>query len=164
MKNKTVKKIASIVAIVLVISFFSSYIIYHLVNQANTEIKTEFALKETVYKTIDTKCFVIRDEEYIKNDAVGTSVSFVNDGERVATGDTVSVVFNSSEDAALYWSKEEGSLADVIDKCDAMSAEQREDMGRKAKQRIIDEYSWEYICKKYERLLVDAEYNTDFID
>lgn len=107
MKNKTVKKIASIVAIVLVISFFSSYIIYHLVNQANTEIKTEFALKETVYKTIDTKCFVIRDEEYIKNDAVGTSVSFVNDGERVATGDTVSVVFNSSEDAALYLKSKE---------------------------------------------------------
>ena len=107
MKNKASKKIVSIVAIVLTISFFSSYIIYHLVNQANTEIKTEFALKETVYKTIDTKCFVIRDEEYIKNDAVGTSVSFVNDGERVATGDTVSVVFNSSEDAALYLKSQE---------------------------------------------------------
>ena len=102
MKNKTVKKIASIVAIALVISFFSSYIIYHLVNRSNTEIKTEFALKETVYKTINTNCFVIRDEKFIKNDAVGTSVSFVNDGERVAREDTVSVVFNSPDDAAAY--------------------------------------------------------------
>lgn len=102
MKNKAVKRVASIVAIVLSIGFFSSYIIYHLVSRSNSEIKTEFALKETVYKTIDTKCFVIRDEEFIKNDAIGTTVSFVNNGERVARGDTVSVVFDSSDDAAAY--------------------------------------------------------------
>lgn len=107
MKNKTVKRIASLVAILLVIGFFSSYIIYHLVNSSNTEIKTEFALKETVYKTIDAKCFVVRDEEFIKNDAIGTSVSFVNDGDRVARGDTVSVVFDSSEDAAAYLKAQE---------------------------------------------------------
>ncbi len=107
MKNKTVKRVASIIAIVLVISFFSSYIIYHIVNKSNTEIKTEFALKETVYKTIDTKCFVIRDEEFIKSDAVGTTVSFATNGERVARGDTVSVVFDSSEDAAAYLKAQE---------------------------------------------------------
>ena len=107
MKNKTVKKFTSILAIVLVIGFFSSYIIYHLVNQSNTEIKTEFALNETVYKTIDAKCFVLRDEEFIRNDAVGTSVSFVNDGERVARGDTVSIVFDSADDAALYLKAQE---------------------------------------------------------
>ena len=107
MKNKAVKRVASLVAIVLVIGFFSSYVIYHLVNRSNSEIKTEFALKETVYKTIDAKCFVIRDEEFIRNDAVGTSVSFVDDGERVAMGDTVSVVFDSSEDAAAYLKAQE---------------------------------------------------------
>ncbi len=107
MKNKTVKRIGMSVAIVLGISFFSSYLIYHLVNRSNTEIKTEFALKETVYKTIDAECFVVRDEEFIKNDSVGTSVSFVNDGERVARGDTVSVIFNSSQDAAAYLKAEE---------------------------------------------------------
>ncbi len=107
MNNKTFKRIASIVAIVLVISFFCSYIIYHLVNHSNTEIKTEFALKETAYKTIDTKCFIIRDEEFIKNDVVGTTVSFVNNGERVARGDTVSIVFDSPEDAAVYLKSDE---------------------------------------------------------
>lgn len=54
-----------------------------------------------------------------------------------------------AEDAAIYWGKNEGSLADAIDKCDAMSVEQREDMGKKAKQRIVDQYSWKYICNKY---------------
>lgn len=102
MKNKTAKRLTSVIAIVMVIVFFFSYIIYHLVSYSNTEIKTEFALKETVYKTIDTTCFVVRDEEFIKNDAEGTSVSFASDGERVARGDTVSVVFNSSEDASAY--------------------------------------------------------------
>ena len=32
------------------------------------DFETEIAYKETVYKTIDTKCFVIRDEEFIEND------------------------------------------------------------------------------------------------
>lgn len=59
-----------------------------------------------------------------------------------------------AEDAAVYWSKNEGSLADSIDKSDAMSAEQRDDMGKRAKRRIIDEYSWEYIGKKYEKIIV----------
>lgn len=107
LKNNTVKRISSLVAIVLVIVFFSSYIIFHLVNRANTEIKTEFALKETVYKTIDTKCFVIRDEEFIKSDAVGTTVSFAENGDRVANGDTVSIVFASAEDAATYQKAQE---------------------------------------------------------
>ena len=107
MKNKTVKKIASVVAIISVIVFFFSYIIYHMVSRSNNEIKTEFALNETVYKTIDTKCFVIRDEEFIKNDAQGTTVSFVNNGDRVASGDTVSIVFSSAEDAATYLKAQE---------------------------------------------------------
>lgn len=107
MKNKTVKKFTSIVAIVLIVAFFSSYIIYHLVSRSNSEIETEFALNETVYKTIDTKCFVIRDEEFIKNDAKGTTVSFVNNGERVARGDTVSIVFDSPDDAEAYVKSQE---------------------------------------------------------
>lgn len=102
MKNKTVKRVASLLALVLVIGFFSSYFIYHIVNKSNSQIETEFALKETVYETIDTKCFVIRDEEFIKNDVTGTTVSFATNGERVARGDTVSVVFDSTEDAASY--------------------------------------------------------------
>lgn len=54
-----------------------------------------------------------------------------------------------AEDAALYWSKDEGSLAEVINRADSMSDEQRDVMGDKAKQRIIEEYSWESICDKY---------------
>ncbi|SEA56707.1 Glycosyltransferase involved in cell wall bisynthesis [Oribacterium sp. KHPX15] len=59
-----------------------------------------------------------------------------------------------AEDAAFYWNKEEGSLVDVINKCDAMSEEQRNEMGQKAKKRIEDGYSWEYICDMYEKAIL----------
>ena len=54
-----------------------------------------------------------------------------------------------AEDAALYWTKEEGNLATLIDKADALSKEEVELLGQKAKKRIKDAYSWEYICQRY---------------
>ena len=57
-------------------------------------------------------------------------------------------------DAALYWSKQEGSLAKLIDKADQMSAEKIKEMGRKAKERIRTAYGWEYIVDQYEKLFL----------
>lgn len=54
-----------------------------------------------------------------------------------------------AEDAALYWSLDEGNLAKLIDTADKLSKEKIEEFGQKAKKRIQDEYSWEYICNKY---------------
>lgn len=54
-----------------------------------------------------------------------------------------------AEDAALYWSLDEGNLAKLIDTADKLSKEKIEEFGQKAKKRIQDEYSWEYICSKY---------------
>ncbi len=102
MKNLNSKRVISIVLIFSVIAFFSSYIIYQIVASGNAKMETEFALKETVYEAIDTQCFVVRDEKFINNDAKGTTVSFVTNGERVAAGDTVSVVFDSIEDASSF--------------------------------------------------------------
>lgn len=54
-----------------------------------------------------------------------------------------------AEDAALYWTKEDGDFATLIDKADALSEEEIELLGQKAKNRIKDAYSWEYICQRY---------------
>lgn len=51
-----------------------------------------------------------------------------------------------AEDAALYWIKEEDNLAKLIDNCEGMD---REELGRKAKERIRTAYSWEYISGRY---------------
>ncbi len=54
-----------------------------------------------------------------------------------------------AEDAALYWTKEDGNLASLIDKADQLSENEIDMLGEKSKKRIMDAYSWEYICGKY---------------
>lgn len=58
-----------------------------------------------------------------------------------------------AEDAALYWNKDAGNLAGLIEKADDLSDEQIIDLGSKAKQRIVDAYSWGYIADQYEAVL-----------
>ncbi len=59
-----------------------------------------------------------------------------------------------AEDAALYWTKEDGNLAHLIEQADELSAEQIAELGKKAKARIADAYSWQFICKEYENLFL----------
>lgn len=54
-----------------------------------------------------------------------------------------------AEDAALYWTKENGNLASLIDEADGLERETIDKIGEKAKNRIIDSYSWGHICKQY---------------
>jgi rhamnosyltransferase len=56
------------------------------------------------------------------------------------------------EDGALYWSKEAGDLASLIEKADAMSDQEIADLGAKAKARIAAAYSWQFIASEYENL------------
>lgn len=64
----------------------------------------------------------------------------------------VDVGFNQevAEDCALYWSRKPGSLAKLIDKADQMSVDEIAEMGRRAKKRVAEEYTWEKICGLYE--------------
>ena len=82
-----------IIAIVVALCLLSSYIIYQIIRISKAEMETQFALSETVYKVIETKSFVLRDEEFITSGASGTTVSFADNGERIALGDTVSIIF-----------------------------------------------------------------------
>ncbi len=56
-----------------------------------------------------------------------------------------------AEDAALYWSKEDGNLAALVDQADLLDAEQICSLSRKAKNRIASAYSWEFIAGRYEQ-------------
>lgn len=47
-----------------------------------------------------------------------------------------------AEDAAVYWTKEESSLAELINRADQFSCESIEEMGIRAKNRIRTAYSW----------------------
>lgn len=60
-----------------------------------------------------------------------------------------------AEDSALYWSKDAGDLARLIEKADEMTAEEIAAIGVKAKKRIADAYSWEFIASEYEKLFLN---------
>ena len=62
-----------------------------------------------------------------------------------------------AEDTALYWSKSEGSLASLIDRADVMSEEKIMILGEKAKRRMRQYYSWEYIVDEYDKVFLSAD-------
>lgn len=61
-----------------------------------------------------------------------------------------------AEDAALYWTKQPGSLARLIHQADAMDAAQIAALGDRAKARIRDAYSWQFIADRYESLFLEG--------
>lgn len=58
------------------------------------------------------------------------------------------------EDAALYWTKEQGSLSELIDKADSLTKEERDEFGKKAKERIRSAYSHKQIANAYEDIFL----------
>ena len=54
-----------------------------------------------------------------------------------------------AEDSALYWNKQSGNLASLIDQADHMSADKISSLGEKSSQRIVNAYSWQHITDRY---------------
>ena len=55
-----------------------------------------------------------------------------------------------AEECALYFTKEDGNLAALINSADKMTEDEIAKMGQKARARVKEAYSWQYICDKYE--------------
>ena len=62
----------------------------------------------------------------------------------------------------MYWSRNPGSLAKLIDKADQMSAEEIAEMGQRAKKRVAEEYTWNKICKQYEDVFTKVAYEGNY--
>ncbi len=60
-----------------------------------------------------------------------------------------------AESGALYWTKEEGSLAALIDRADKLADEDIAALGDAAKQRIEQHYSWQFIADRYHQTFVN---------
>ena len=85
----------------------------------------------------------------------GTNPSLL---EALATTDLnllFDVGFNKevAEDSALYFSKEDGMLANLID--NELKEDEIKELGNKARKRINSEYTWNKIVDKYEKLLLN---------
>lgn len=99
--------------------------------------------------------------KFIRENALGYlhghSVGGTNPSLLEALGSTkinllYNVGFNKEvgEDSSLYWSLEDGSLANKLNEVEEISTEKEENFGKLAKQQIIDNYSWEKIVNDYE--------------
>ncbi|MDY6063080.1 MAG: DUF1972 domain-containing protein [Erysipelotrichaceae bacterium] len=58
-------------------------------------------------------------------------------------------------DGALYWTKDKNNLADLINRADNFDSDFIEKIGQQAKNRIKNEYSWQYICDEYKKVFRD---------
>lgn len=87
----------------------------------------------------------------------GHSVGGTNPSLLEALGSTkVNLLYNVGfnkevgEEGALYWNKCPGSLAKLLEKTSNMSEETKDKLGKAAKERIVNNYSWEKIVNDYE--------------
>lgn len=61
-----------------------------------------------------------------------------------------------AKDTALFWSKKEGDLANLIGKVDVIQYEYIKTLGNQAKQRMKKEYSWQKIADEYKQLWFES--------
>lgn len=101
LKFRSNKKYMTIVYIVIALLFIA-FFLYQLFKINYKPVKTEVALEKTIASSAVTDSFIVRDEYPISASVSGTLVPLVEDGKRVASGDSVAVVFTNEEAAKSY--------------------------------------------------------------
>lgn len=54
-----------------------------------------------------------------------------------------------AEDSALYWTKEPGDLAALLERSDSMGVEEIERFNSLSSQTVLQNYSWDFIAQEY---------------
>ena len=140
-----------------------------LVTNVTEKFLEELKLKTGVHKDKRIK-FVgtVYDQELLKKIREqaygyfhGHEVGGTNPSLLEALGSTnlnllLDVNFNRevAQNSALYWTKENGNLAALIDKADQMCPQEINEYGKKAKARITEAYSWQHIVSQYENIFL----------
>lgn len=64
------------------------------------------------------------------------------------------VSFNKevADNTAMYWNKEENNLSNLVNTVETLKNDEIEQYGKKAKERIKEEYSWQKIINNYEQI------------
>ena len=86
----------------------------------------------------------------------GTNPSLLEALASTAVNLLLGVGFNREvgEDGALYWSKDEGSLAELINQADCLTNEERTALSERAVARVREAFGWHFICNEYEKLFL----------
>ena len=105
---------------------------------------------QTLLKKIREKAY-----GYIHGHEVGgTNPSLLESMSSTELNLLYKVGFNEevAQDAALYWNKEEGNLAELLKFADNLSSKEKEELGRKARNRIQEQYHWDYIIEQFHSI------------
>ena len=102
----------------------------------------------------------IREEAYAYihgHEVGGTNPSLLEALASTEVNLVLGVDYNKEvvDNAAVSWSKEEGSLAECIELTEAMDDSTRRDYSEKAKNRIRGYYNWDCITFEYEQLFLN---------
>ncbi len=93
-KKKAVLKVIALVLLVFIVTFPSLRLL-----TGKSTLKTQIAVQQTIYKTIDVEAFVVRKEVPIDNVTSGTIVPAVPNCSKVAIGEPVANVFLNEKSA-----------------------------------------------------------------
>ena len=96
--NSRLIKVLVIVASVLVTLFF----LFKIVSIISEEYETVSAEETSVYDTLDTKGYLVRDEIMLYNSGGGTVVSTASNADKVNANSPVAVTFSNSNAANAY--------------------------------------------------------------
>lgn len=117
--------------------------------------ETEFVFVGTVYNQPLLK--KIREDAFAYfhgHEVGGTNPSLLEALGSTKLNLLLNVGFNREvgEDGASYWTKEAGNLATLINNMDNISEEEVEELSKKAKDRINNYYSWNFIANEYQNI------------
>lgn len=128
-----------------------------LLEETNFEKDSRIKFVGTVYDQKLLEEIRLKAHGYIHGHEVGgTNPSLLEALATTKLNLLLDVVFNREvgSNGALYFNKESGSLAKLIEKVDYFSTTQQDDLSERAKTRISEEYSWEKIVFEYESLFL----------
>lgn len=69
----------------------------------------------------------------------------------------LAVGFNQevAQESALYWSKQQGNLAALIDSAEQLPKERIQELDEASTHRILENFSWDRICSNYEEVFTN---------
>lgn len=152
MQSKTNKKLA-------IITNFSATFLNVLKEKTGFDKDSRIQFVGTVY---DQELLMkIRENAYAYihgHEVGGTNPSLLEALSSTPLNLLLDVSFNRevAEDSALYWTKASGNLASLIDSADGLTAQEIDLLSEKARKRISDAYSWQFISSEYEKLFLEA--------
>lgn len=144
----------------VIITNVNEKFLYNLEKKLNYKIDNRIKFVGTVYDQELLKMIRENAFGYFHGHEVGgTNPSLLESLGSTKLNLLLDVGFNRevAEENALYWTKNDGSLASLIDTCDCMCSEEIYNFGVKAKERIKEAYSWEYIVSRYESVFLNIK-------